>query len=136
MSKRSVPFLTMRELQKISASAIEGLDRATPIKSGSRVVGMIIPLRQAIASEVEEVRAEAGRLAAARSAEEAGRLELAFRLVEGGQADDLAAAMAMVAEFRETDAQIEALQQAWGFEREHRAPRSAAGPPRRKRKAG
>jgi hypothetical protein len=63
MERRSV---TMRELQKMSAGAIEALPHAVPITSGKAVIGLLSPVRktdsEAIAKLVSEARAEFDQL--------------------------------------------------------------------------
>lgn len=43
MSRQSV---TMRELQKMSAGAIQALPHPVPIKSGSATVGLLVPVKR------------------------------------------------------------------------------------------
>lgn len=52
MDRQSV---TMRELQKMSAGAIQALPHSVPIKSGSATIGLLVPVK----------RPDAGRISAA-----------------------------------------------------------------------
>jgi hypothetical protein len=40
-------YLSIRDLQKISADAIGALPGPTPVKSGNRTVGLLVPLKAA-----------------------------------------------------------------------------------------
>jgi hypothetical protein len=74
--------LSIRDLQKISGEAIGALPGPTPVKSGDRTVGLLIPLK----------KADLGRLAAA--------LAQAEELAKGR---DHAADDAVLAQFGEVD---------------------------------
>lgn len=54
--------VTMRELQKMSAGAIEALPHPVPITNGKAVIGLLSPIKKtdsdAIARIVDEARAE------------------------------------------------------------------------------
>ena len=43
--------ISMRELQKISAGAIQALPHAVPIKNGTTTVGVLLPVRSAASNE-------------------------------------------------------------------------------------
>ncbi len=45
--------ITMRELQKISASSISSLPHTVPIRNGQKTVGFLVPLRKAPVDLVE-----------------------------------------------------------------------------------
>lgn len=55
--------LSIRDLQKISGEAISRLDGPTPVKSGERTVGLLIPLKSVDIAELEKVVARAEALA-------------------------------------------------------------------------
>jgi len=55
-------YLGIRDLQKISAEAITALSGPTPIKSGSRTVGILIPLKRANLAHLSEALARAEEL--------------------------------------------------------------------------
>lgn len=63
MSRQSV---TMRELQKMSAGAIQALPHSVPITNGKAVIGMLVPMRKtdadALASLAEKTRVEHAKL--------------------------------------------------------------------------
>jgi hypothetical protein len=52
-------YLGIRDLQKISGEAIAALSGPTPIKSGNRTVGILIPLRRANLTRLSETLARA-----------------------------------------------------------------------------
>jgi hypothetical protein len=56
MGRQSV---TMRELQKMSAGAIQALPHPVPITSGSAVVGLLVPKKKTDAKALEEIYREA-----------------------------------------------------------------------------
>ena len=56
MGRHSV---TMRELQKMSAGAIQALPHPVPITSGSAVIGLLVPTRKTDAKALEAVYQEA-----------------------------------------------------------------------------
>ncbi|MBL8589856.1 MAG: hypothetical protein JNK46_15090 [Methylobacteriaceae bacterium] len=67
--------VTMRELQKMSAGAIEALPHPVPIKSGDRTVGILSPGPRRISpEEMAEIAASIRAAAAARSKEADARL--------------------------------------------------------------
>jgi hypothetical protein len=55
--------ISIRELQKLSAETIGALPGPTPIKSGNRTVGLLIPLRRADPDRLAKVLADAEALA-------------------------------------------------------------------------
>ena len=60
--------ISIRDLQKISGEAIGALPGPTPVKSGERTVGLLIPLKAADPDRLAAVLARAGRLARGRDA--------------------------------------------------------------------
>ena len=60
----------IRELQKISGEAIGALEGPTPIKSGARTVGLLIPLKSADPGRLAAVLTRAEKLARSRDASE------------------------------------------------------------------
>ena len=56
MGRHSV---TMRELQKMSAGAIQALPHPVSITSGSAVVGLLVPTKKTDAEELEAIYKEA-----------------------------------------------------------------------------
>ena len=46
--------VTMRELQKMSASSISALPHAVPIRNGKQTVGFLVPLKKAPVELVEK----------------------------------------------------------------------------------
>ncbi|KRE17433.1 hypothetical protein ASE63_13350 [Bosea sp. Root381] len=58
MSRQSV---TMRELQKLSAGAIQALPHPVPIKSGSATIGLLVPVRRPDVAALTEIEDEARR---------------------------------------------------------------------------
>jgi len=55
--------LSIRDLQKISSEAIGALPGPTPVKSGDRTVGLLIPLKTANPDQLAAVLARAASLA-------------------------------------------------------------------------
>lgn len=55
--------ISIRDLQKISGEAIGALPGPTPVKSGDRTVGLLIPLRAADPDRLAAVLARAASLA-------------------------------------------------------------------------
>lgn len=66
--------ITMREMQKLSASTIAALPHAVPVKSGATTVALLIPIRKASPDLVARVMAEVDAAAAARHPEDTARL--------------------------------------------------------------
>ncbi|MBW7968087.1 hypothetical protein [Bradyrhizobium sp. BR 10289] len=60
--------ISIRDLQKISGDAIGALPGPTPVKSGERTVGLLIPLKAADPDRLAAVLARAERLAKKRDA--------------------------------------------------------------------
>jgi hypothetical protein len=58
--------LSIRDLQKISGEAICALPDPTPVKSGKRTVGLLIPLKATDPRRLAVVLRRAGRLASGR----------------------------------------------------------------------
>ena len=58
--------ISIRDLQKISAEGIGALPGPTPVKSGDRTVGLIIPLKAADPDRLAAVLAQAEALARGR----------------------------------------------------------------------
>jgi hypothetical protein len=58
--------LSIRDLQKISGETIGGLPGPTPVKSGDRTVGLLIPLKAADPDRLTAVLARAEALARGR----------------------------------------------------------------------
>lgn len=56
-------YISIRDLQKISGEAIGGLPGPTPVKSGERTVGLLIPLKAADPDRLAAVLARAEALA-------------------------------------------------------------------------
>jgi len=55
--------LSIRDLQRISGEAIGALSGPTPVKSGDRTVGLLIPLKTANPDQLAAVLARAASLA-------------------------------------------------------------------------
>ena len=55
--------ISIRDLQKISGEAIGALPGPTPVKSGQRTVGLLIPLKAADPNRLAAVLARAAALA-------------------------------------------------------------------------
>ncbi|WP_056796849.1 hypothetical protein [Bosea sp. Root381] len=51
----------MRELQKLSAGAIQALPHPVPIKSGSATIGLLVPVRRPDVAALTEIEDEARR---------------------------------------------------------------------------
>ena len=62
----SMSQISIRDLQKISGDAIGALPGPTPVKSGGRTVGLLIPLKAADPDRLAAVLARAERLAKGR----------------------------------------------------------------------
>jgi hypothetical protein len=60
--------ISIRDLQKISGEAIGALPGPTPVKSGNRTVGLLIPLKTANPGHLTAVLARAAALAKDRDA--------------------------------------------------------------------
>lgn len=60
--------ISIRDLQKISGEAIGSLPGPTPVKSGNRTVGLLVPLKAADPDRLAAVLARAEALAAGRDA--------------------------------------------------------------------
>jgi hypothetical protein len=60
--------ISIRDLQKISGDAIGALPGPTPVKSGDRTVGLLIPLKAANTGHLAAILARAAELAKARDA--------------------------------------------------------------------
>jgi len=58
-----VSHISIRDLQKISGEAIGALPGPTPVKSGDRTVGLLIPLKAANPDHLAAVLARAASLA-------------------------------------------------------------------------
>lgn len=59
----AMSHISIRDLQKISGEAIGALPGPTPVKSGERTVGLLIPLKAADPDRLAAVLARAERLA-------------------------------------------------------------------------
>jgi len=55
--------ISIRDLQKMSGEAIGALPGSTPVKSGDRTVGLLIPLKTANPDQLAAVLARAASLA-------------------------------------------------------------------------
>jgi hypothetical protein len=62
----SMRHIGIRDLQRISGEAISGLRGPTPVKSGNRTVGLLVPLRAADPDRLAAVLSKAERLAKGR----------------------------------------------------------------------
>lgn len=60
--------ISIRDLQKISGEAIGTLPGPTPVKSGNRTVGLLVPLKSADPGRLAAVLAQAEALAVGRDA--------------------------------------------------------------------
>ena len=60
--------ISIRDLQKMSAKAIEALDGPTPVKAGDRTVGALFPLKKADPKKLRAVLLEAEAWAKTRDA--------------------------------------------------------------------
>lgn len=58
--------ISIRDLQKISGESIGSLEGPTPVKSGDRTVGILVPLKASDLRRLEQVLREAEALAAGR----------------------------------------------------------------------
>jgi hypothetical protein len=63
-----MPHISIRDLQKISGEAIGALPGPTPVKSGDRTVGLLIPLKSADPDRLAAVLKRAEALAKGRDA--------------------------------------------------------------------
>lgn len=63
-----MPYLSIRDLQKISGETIRALDGPTPVKAGSRTIGILAPLRSTNPDALAAVLERADALAAGRDA--------------------------------------------------------------------
>ena len=70
--------ITMRELQKLSATAIERLPGAVPVQSDGRTVALLVPLRPASEAARARFRAALAQARAQRSPEEQAALDREF----------------------------------------------------------
>ena len=62
--------ISMRDLQKLSAGAIQALPHAVPIKNGTATVGVLVPVHSASMDYVREVLARIDAAAAQHTSEE------------------------------------------------------------------
>lgn len=62
--------ISVQDLQKLSANAIQGLPNAVPIKNGMVTVGVLLPVRGASKDDLHEVLARIDAAAAQRTPEE------------------------------------------------------------------
>jgi hypothetical protein len=62
--------ISMRDLQKLSAGAIQALPHAVPIKNGTATVGVLLPVHSASKEYLRKVLADIDTAAAQRSPEE------------------------------------------------------------------
>lgn len=60
---KNMVYISIRDLQKISGETIGGLPGPTPVKSGDRTVGLLIPLKAADPDRLAAVLARAEALA-------------------------------------------------------------------------
>lgn len=67
--------ISMRELQKMSAAAIEALPHPMPIKNGSRTVAMLVPLKIPLREQVEKAMAQIDASIAALTPEQTAVVE-------------------------------------------------------------
>lgn len=63
-----MPHLSIRDLQKISGETIGALPGPTPVKSGDRTVGLLVPLKAADPGRLAAVLKRAEALAKGRDA--------------------------------------------------------------------
>lgn len=63
---KEMTHLSIRDLQKISGETIGALPGPTPVKSGDRTVGLLVPLRAANPDRLAAVLARAEALATGR----------------------------------------------------------------------
>lgn len=62
--------ISMRDLQKLSAGAIQALPHAVPIKNGTATVGVLLPVHSASKEYLRKVLADIDAAAAERSPKE------------------------------------------------------------------
>jgi hypothetical protein len=62
--------ISMRDLQKLSAGAIQALPHAVPIKNGTATVGVLLPVHSASKDYLREVLARIDAAAAQRTPEQ------------------------------------------------------------------
>ena len=70
--------ITMRELQKLSATTIEKLPGAVPVQSDGRTVALLVPLRPASDEARARFRAALAKAQAERTPEEQTALDREF----------------------------------------------------------
>jgi len=75
-------YLSIRDLQKISGETIGALPEPTPIKSGDRTVGLLVPLRAADPDRLAAVLAHAEALAQGRDPAEDDAMLAPFGTVD------------------------------------------------------
>jgi len=63
----AMSHISIRDLQKISSEAIGALPGPTPVKSGDRTVGLLVPLKAADPDRLAAVLARAEELARGRN---------------------------------------------------------------------
>ena len=68
MYVRRMAHISIRDLQKISGETIGALPGPTPVKSGDRTVGLLVPLKTADPDRLAAVLARAEALATGRDA--------------------------------------------------------------------
>jgi len=68
--------ISMRELQKMSAGAIQALPHAVPIKSGGDTVALLVPIHKGSPEAFDRLMARIDALAASRTPEETAALEI------------------------------------------------------------
>jgi len=61
-----VKYISIRDLQKISGETIGKLPGPTPVKSGDRTVGLLVPLKSADPDRLAAILARAEKLAKGR----------------------------------------------------------------------
>jgi hypothetical protein len=66
--------ITMRDLQKISAGAIQALPHPLPIKSGSATIGLLVPMREADLAQIRKAEKLAAEAAQSRGDEANARI--------------------------------------------------------------
>jgi hypothetical protein len=67
--------ISMRELQKMSAGAIQALPHAVPIKSGGDTVALLVPIHKGSPEAFERLMARIDALAASWTPEEKRKIE-------------------------------------------------------------
>jgi hypothetical protein len=70
--------ITMRELQKLSATSIEQLPGAVPVQSDGRTVALLVPLRPASEAARARFRQALAQAQSQRSSEEQAALDREF----------------------------------------------------------